>query len=69
MNPAIRNPQSAMPRGRPPVPANMRADSQIQLRVTRRRKTAYVRHANQGQETLAGMIFRVVDKASGYRED
>lgn len=53
-------------RGRPPLPDSERADSQIQLRVTRRRKSAYVLAAKG--ETLAGWMFRVCDDASGYRE-
>jgi hypothetical protein len=50
-------------RGRPPLPDSERADSQIQLRVTRKRKSAYVRAAKG--ETLAAWMFRVCDDASG----
>ncbi len=46
-------------RGRPPLPDSERADAQIQLRVTRRRKSAYV---------LAALMFRVCDDAARYRE-
>lgn len=53
-------------RGRPPLPDSERADSQIQLRVTRRRKSAYVRSAKGG--TLAAWMFRVCDDAARYRE-
>lgn len=53
-------------RGRPPLPDSERADSQIQLRVTRRRKSAYVRAAKG--ETLAAWMFRVCDEAANYRE-
>lgn len=55
-------------RGRPPLPDSERADSQIQLRVTRKRKGAYVRAANKGKQTLAAWMFRVCDAASGHRE-
>jgi len=53
-------------RGRPPLPDSERAGSQIQLRVTRRRKAAYVRAAKG--ETLAAWMFRVCDDAARYRE-
>lgn len=51
--------------GRPPLPDDERASSQIQLRVTRKRKAAYVRASQPG--TLADWMFRVCDEASGYR--
>ena len=54
-------------RGRPPLPDSERADAQIQLRVTRRRKAAYVRAAKGA--TLAAWMFRVCDEASGYIEN
>lgn len=53
-------------RGRPPLPDSERADSQIQLRVTRKRKGAYVRAANKGKQTLAAWAFEHLDRASGY---
>jgi hypothetical protein len=43
----------------------VKAESQIQLRVTRRRKSAYVRAARPG--TLAAFCFTHLDKASGYK--
>lgn len=52
--------------GRPPLPANQRADSQIQLRVTRKRKGAYVRTATKKKQTLAAWCFEALDKESGY---
>ena len=57
------NPQ----RGRPPLPEERRASSQIQLRVSRHRKAAYVRASRPG--TLAAWMFRVCDQASGYSGD
>lgn len=52
--------------GRPLLPAAARADSQIQLRVTRSRKAAYVRAANRQRKTLAAWCFGHLDAASGY---
>lgn len=54
--------------GRPPLPDDQRADSLIQLRVTRRRKSAYVRAANRQKQTLSGWCFEALDRESGYRE-
>ena len=54
--------------GRPPLPASERADSQIQLRVTRKRKGAYVRAATKKKQTLAAWCFEALDKESGYLE-
>jgi hypothetical protein len=54
--------------GRPPLPASERADSQIQLRVTRKRKTAYVRAASKKKQTLAAWCFEVLDRQSGFLE-
>jgi len=51
------------------MPAEERADSQIQLRVTRRRKSAYVRAAVARKQTLAGWCFTALDRESGYRPD
>lgn len=55
-------------RGRPPLPDSERADSQIQLRVTRRRKAAYVRAANKQGLTLAAWTFENLDRAAGHSE-
>jgi hypothetical protein len=55
------------PIGRPPLPDGERADSQIQLRVTRKRKAAYVRAAGQKNQTLAAWCFESLDRESGYR--
>lgn len=54
--------------GRPPLPDSERADSQIQLRVTRKRKGAYVRAASKKKQTLAAWCFDALDKESGYVE-
>ncbi len=54
--------------GRPPLPASERADSQIQLRVTRKRKGAYVRAASKKKQTLAAWCFEALDRESGYVE-
>lgn len=53
--------------GRPPLPAGESADSQIQLRVTRARKAAYVRAANKREQTLAGWMFATCDREAGYQ--
>ena len=52
--------------GRPPLPPEERADSQIQLRVSRRRKSAYVRAASKTRQTLAAWCFAALDRESGY---
>lgn len=52
--------------GRPPLPDSERADSQIQLRVTRSRKGAYVFAASKRKQTLAAWCFEALDKESGY---
>ena len=54
--------------GRPTLPASERADSQIQLRVTRKRKGAYVRDASKKKQTLSAWCFEALDKESGYVE-
>lgn len=54
-------------RGRPELPEGQRADSQIQLRVTRERKAAYVRAAKGA--TLAAWCFANLDKAAGYSDE
>jgi hypothetical protein len=55
--------------GRPPLPKGTAADSQIQLRVARKRKAAYVRAANKKQQTLAAWCFEALDRESGYAAD
>ena len=52
-------------RGRPPLPDSERADSQIQLRVTRKQKAAYVRAASRKKQTLAAWAFDALDRESG----
>ena len=54
--------------GRPPLPKGQAADSQIQLRVTRKRKGAYVRAASKKKQTLAAWCFEALDKESGCSE-
>jgi hypothetical protein len=54
--------------GRPPLPEDERASSQIQLRVTSKRKTAYVRAAYQKGQTLAAWAFDQMDKGANYTE-
>jgi hypothetical protein len=56
------------PVGRPVLPPGKGADSQIQLRVTRARKAAYVRAASTDKQTLAAWSFKHLDAASGYTE-
>jgi len=60
------NPDNKM--GRPPLPRGEAADSHIQLRVTRKRKGAYVRAANKKKLTLAAWCFAALDKESSYSE-
>lgn len=49
-------------------PDDQKATSQIQLRVTPKRKSAYVREANRRKTTLANFIFTACDEAAGYQE-
>lgn len=51
--------------GRPPLPDSERADSQIQLRVTRKRKGAYVRAASRKKQTLAAWCLEALDRETG----
>ena len=60
------NPENKM--GRPPLPRGEAADSQIQLRVTRKRKAAYVRAASKKGQTLAAWCFEGLDRQSGFVE-
>lgn len=53
--------------GRPPAIPGHPAESQIQLRVQRCRKSAYVRAANRTNRTLAAWCFEHLDKAAGYQ--
>lgn len=55
--------------GRPVLPDDQRADSQIQLRVTRKRKAAYVRAANARAQTLARWCFAALDREAGFTDD
>jgi len=55
--------------GRPPFPEGQAAHSQIQLRVQKARKGAYVHAANKKGQTLAAWCFEHLDKASGYKPD
>jgi hypothetical protein len=57
------------PGGRPPLPEGQRAESHLHLRVTRARKTAYVRAANVKKTTLAKWCFGHLDAASGYKDE
>ena len=59
-------PQTTPPTGRPCLDG-AKAESQIQLRVTRRRKAAYVRAARPG--TLASFCFTHLDKAANYKNE
>lgn len=52
-------------RGQPPKPADQKADAQIQLRVTRARKAAYVSAANDAGLTLAAWMFDQCDRGAG----
>jgi len=58
-------PQSKGP-GRPELPEDQRANSQIQLRVTRKRKAAYVRKASSEKRTLAEWMFQQCDAAANF---
>lgn len=53
-------------RGRPPLPKETAATSQIQLRVQAKRKAAYRRTASKQGKTLAAWMLEACDKASGY---
>jgi hypothetical protein len=63
------NEEQSPTRGRPPLPQGAAASSQIQLRVTTKRKSAYVRKASKEGKTLAAWIFEQCDKASGFEGD
>jgi len=54
--------------GRPALPISERADSQIQLRVTRNRKTAYVRAASKKRQKLAAWCFEALDRQCGFTD-
>lgn len=55
--------------GRPTIPEGERATSQLQFRVTRQRKAAYVRAANRKEQTLASWAFAALDQEAGYTPD
>lgn len=54
--------------GRPSSSSAGAAVAQIQFRVTRLRKGAYVAEARKKNETLAAWAFRHLDKAANYHE-
>jgi len=51
-------------RGRPPLAPGAGSEAQIQLRVTRRRKAAYVGAAQAAGKTLAAWCFEHLDAAA-----
>jgi predicted HicB family RNase H-like nuclease len=55
--------------GRPPLPENEKASSQMQFRVSQKRKAAYVKAASKKQQTLVAWSFEKLDAASGYTGD
>jgi hypothetical protein len=57
------------PVGRPLLPENKKASSQMQFRVSGKRKAAYVKAANKKQQTLAAWCFEKLDGAAGYQGD
>lgn len=58
---------SRKPAGRPAHVPGEPAEAQIQLRVQRSRKAAYVRASNKTNRTLAAWCFEHLDAASGFR--
>jgi len=52
--------------GRPTLPDDKKASSQMQLRISRSRKAAYVKAAQSMGQTLAAWSFEKLDSASGY---
>ena len=54
------------PVGRPPKSPDASASSWVQIRVTRRRKAAWVRAATPGK--LTQWIHEQLDKAANYQE-
>lgn len=55
-------------RGRPPLPDEQKARSNIHFRVTTKRKAAYVRAAQQKGSTLVAWSIAHLDEASGFSE-
>lgn len=55
--------------GRPPLPDEAKASSQMQFRISQKRKAAYVKAASKKQQTLAAWAFEKLDAASGYTGD
>lgn len=61
--------EESNPVGRPSLPENEKASSQMQFRVSQKRKAAYVKAANKKQQTLAAWSFEKLDAAAGYKGD
>lgn len=59
---------STKPPGRPPASKDGTAESNIVLRVTRRRKAAYVSAANARNTTLSNFIQTTCDAAAGFTD-
>jgi predicted HicB family RNase H-like nuclease len=57
----------AKPVGRPPMPEEIKASSQMQFRISTKRKAAYVKAAQKKGQTLAAWSFEQLDAASGYQ--
>lgn len=54
-------------RGRPVLPEDEKATSNIHLRATAKRKGAYVRAANKKRQTLVDWSFEHLDAAAGFK--
>lgn len=52
--------------GRPSLPDGKKASSQMQFRISQKRKSTYVKAAQKKQMTLAAWSFAQLDAASGY---
>lgn len=59
--------EESKPVGRPALPDDVKASSQMQFRVSKKRKAAYVKAANKKEQTLAAWAFEKLDAASGYQ--
>jgi hypothetical protein len=55
--------------GRPAMPESKRANAQIQLRVKRRQKSAFVRRSSSLRKTLSAWLLELANKDSGYIDD
>lgn len=53
------------PRGRPHKPATERADSQLQIRLPRERKAAYVKAAQRKGMKLSAWVVEALDREAG----